>query len=219
MEKEHSFAGPARRVLNTTLAVVLLSMIPGLFTPSAKPLAYVVPLVYLLAERRRVGRSWEEIGIRTRTFGRDLLANWHLFLFVAVVLQMIPILLARFWWPELLDHIRARVPLLVPSALGTLIGIIVVIALLEELIYRCLFQQRLAWCLSGSFAILAASLAFAFQHYTPGPPAIVAADLLMVFVDGLVYGWIFARCHNCLVSWSAHAAADIFAVVLLILLV
>ena len=211
------YVGPSRRALYVTLAFVLLSMVPGLLIPAAKPFAYIPPLVYLFVERRRRGRSWEEIGIKARTFSRDFIRNWHLFLLVVFFLQLPLPLAARVLWPALLEHIRERVPFLTPSALGALVLTIMVIAFIEELIYRGLLQQRLAWYLSGFLAILIASLVFALQHFTPGAPAVVAADLAFVFLDGVVYGWIFARCRNVLVTWSAHVAADIVGVCVILL--
>jgi membrane protease YdiL (CAAX protease family) len=208
--------GPNRKALFQTLAVVLLSMAPGLFIPSAKPLAYVVPLVYLLVEKRSLGRSWKEIGIRASTFKDDLLSNWHLFLLVGFLLQLILPLLARSQWPALLSHIRERVPFLTPSSLVNLVLTIILIAFIEELIYRGLLQQRIAWYFSAPLAILSASFVFALQHLTPGGAAVVAADLVGVFLDGLVYGWIFARCRNVLISWSAHVAADLVGVAILL---
>jgi membrane protease YdiL (CAAX protease family) len=209
--------GPSRRALYVTLAVVGLSMVPGLFVPAAKPVAYIGPLVYLLLERRRLGRSWKEIGINPRAFSRDLIHNWHLFLLVGFFLQLPLPLIARMGWPALLEHVRERVPLLTPSGLGALILTIILIAFIEELIYRGLLQQRLAWYLSGFPAILIASLVFALQHFTPGSFTVVAADLAFVFLDSLVYGWIFARCRNVLVSWSAHVAADLAGVAIILL--
>jgi membrane protease YdiL (CAAX protease family) len=209
--------GPSRRALFQTLAVVLLSMVPGLLIPSAKPIAYIVPLLYLLVERRRLGRSWEEIGVIARTFKRDLFHNWHLFLLVAIFLQLPLPLLAWTRWPALLQHIRERVPFLTPSSLGALVLTVVLIAFIEELVYRGLLQQRLAWYLNSFLAVFIASLVFGLQHFNPGPPAIVAADLVGVFLDGMVYGWIFARCSNVLVSWSAHVAADLVGVALIML--
>jgi len=212
-----NYVGPSRRALYVTLAVVLLSMIPGLFVPATKPFAYIVPLVYLLIERRRRGRSWKEIGINPRTFGRDLIQNWRPFLLVAFFLQLPLPLIARAAWPALLEHVRERVPFLTPSGLGALILTIIVVAFIEELIYRGLLQQRLAWYLNGFLAILIASLVFALQHFTPGAPTVVAADLAFVFLDSMVYGWIFARCQNVLVSWSAHVAADLVGVAIILL--
>jgi membrane protease YdiL (CAAX protease family) len=212
-----NIVGASRRALFQALTAVLLSMVPGLFVASAKPIAYAVALIYLLVERRRVGRSWQEIGFRARAFKRDLFRNWHLILLVAIILQIPLPLFARMKWPALLVHIRERVPFLTPSSIGMLILTIVVIALVEELIFRGLLQQRLAWYLNGFVAILIASFVFSLQHLTPGAPTVVAADLSGVFIDGVVFGWIFERCGNILVSWTAHVAADIVGVVLLIL--
>jgi len=213
------YIGASHHALYVTLAFVLLSMVPGLLVPGAKPFAYIPPLVYLLRERRIRGRSWEEIGIKLGGFKKDFLTNWHLFFVVAVVLQLPIPLIARAFWPDLLKHISDRVPLLNSSSIGLLIFIIIVVPFLEELIYRGLLQQRLAWYLNGFVAVVIASIVFGLQHFTPGSPAIVAVDLAGVFVDGMFYGWIFSRCRNVFLSWSAHTAADLVGVALLLFLV
>jgi membrane protease YdiL (CAAX protease family) len=117
-------------------------MILGLLVPAVKPLANVVPLVYLLVERARMGRSWKEIGINPQSFRKDFTGNWHLVLLVGVLLQVLLPAVAKFWWPELLEHIRERVPMLAPLSFGTLLATIVVVAFIEELIYRGLLQVR-----------------------------------------------------------------------------
>jgi len=211
--------GNSHRTLYVTLAVVLLSMIPGIFISGLKPLAYIATLIYLAGERKRRGHSWEEIGIRSRGFKKDLRDNWHLILIVAVVLQLPVPLIARAYWPDLLKHISDRIPLLNSSSIGLLILVLIVIPFFEELIYRGLLQQRLAWYINGFIAVVIASFIFGLQHFTPGPPAIVAVDLAGVFVDGMVYGWIFSRCRNVFVSWSAHTAADLVGAALLLFLV
>jgi membrane protease YdiL (CAAX protease family) len=138
---------------------------------------------------------------------------------VAVILQLPAPLIARLYWPDLLQHIRERVPFLNPSSIGVLILTIIVIAYIEELIYRGLLQQRLNWYLNGFVAIVIASIIFGLQHLTPGSPAIVAADMAGVAMDGMVYGWIFSRCRSILVSWSAHVAADLVGIAILMLMV
>jgi len=219
MNTELKNIGPSHRALYVTLAFVLLSMIPGLLAPVAKPFAYIPPLVYILAERRRHGRSWEELGLKFHGFKKDFENNWHLYLLVAVVLQLPIPLIARLYWPDLLQHIRERIPFLNPSSIGVLILTIIVIAFFEELIYRGLLQKRLNWYLNGFLAIVIASCIFGLQHFTPGSPAIVAADVAGVAIDGMVYGWIFYRSQNVLVSWPAHVLADLVGIVILIWLV
>jgi len=222
METENTnrkYVGASHRALYVTLAVVLLSIIPGIFISGLKPLAYIAALVYILGEHKRRRHSWEEIGIKLRSFKEDFRANWHLILVVAVVLQLPIPLIARTYWPDLLKHLSDRIPLLNSSSIGLLILVLLVIPFFEELIYRGLLQQRLAWYLNGFLAILIASFIFGLQHFTTGQPAIVAVDLAGVFVDGMVYGWIFSRCHNVFVSWSAHTAADLVGAALLLFLV
>ena len=219
IENTHrKYVGASHRALYVTLAVVLLSMIPGIFISGLKPLAYIATLVYISGEHKRRGHSWEEIGIKLRGFKEDFRANWHLILVVAVVLQLPIVLIARAYWPDLLRHMADRIPLLNSSSIGLLILVLLLIPFFEELIYRGLLQQRLAWYLNGFVANVIASFIFGLQHFSPGSPAIVAVDLAGVFVDGMFYGWIFSRCRNIFVSWTAHTAADIIGAALLLFL-
>ena len=166
-----------------------------------------------------MNRSWEELGLKFHDFKKDLFDNWYLILIVAVFLQLPIVLIGKFYWTELLTHIKDRIPLINSSAIGYLILIILVIPLLEELIYRGLFQQRLSWYLNGFVAVLIASFIFGLQHFTPGKSVIVAVDVAGVVVDGMIYGLIFARCRNVFVSWTAHVAADLIGLAFLLLLV
>jgi membrane protease YdiL (CAAX protease family) len=194
-------------------------MIPGIFISGLKPLTYIAALVYIAGEHRNRGHSWEELGIKLRGFKKDFRANWYLFLIVALVLQLPVPLIAKAYWPDLLRHISDRVPVLNSSSIGLLILVLIVIPFFEELIYRGLLQQRLAWYLNGFLAVVIASFIFGLQHFSPGSPAIAAVDLAGVFVDGMFYGWIFSKCRNIFVSWSAHTAADLVGAALLLVLV
>lgn len=216
---EHRYIKPSRRTLYVTLAVILVSTIPGIFISGLKPLTYIATLVYIAGEHRNRGHSWEELGIKVRDFKKDFRSNWPLILIVAVVLQLPIVLIAKAYWPNLLIHISDRIQVLNSSSIGLLILVLLIIPFFEELIYRGLLQQRLAWYLNGLLAVVIASIVFGLQHFTSGPPAIVAVDLAGVFVDGIFYGWIFARCHSILVSWPAHVAADLIGAILLLFLV
>jgi uncharacterized protein len=211
--------GASHKALYVTLAVVLLSMIPGIFIPGLKPITYIAALIYISGEHRNRGHSWEELGLKWRSYTKDLKANWHLILIVTILLQLPIPLMAKTYWPDLLKHISDRIPLLNNSSIWPLILILLVIPFFEELIYRGLLQQRLAWYLNGFLAVFIASFIFGLQHFTSGPTAIVIVDLAGVFIDGMIYGWIYTRCRNVFVSWTAHTVADLVGVILLLLLV
>jgi uncharacterized protein len=218
MNNDHKYIGPSYRAFYGTLAFVILCMIPGLLIPKAKPFAYIGLLVFILLERRRRGRSWEEIGIKFRDIGKDIINNWLIILVVSIIIQITIPLIARNYWPELLQHIRERVPYLSFSSINSFILTVIIIAFFEELIFRGLLQQRLNWYLNGFISIIISSVVFGIQHFTPGNPAIVIADMFLVVVDGIFYGWIYFRSKNVFISWFAHVLADIVGFIILLII-
>jgi uncharacterized protein len=216
-------AGRTSRSAYEALAVMAISLIPGLIWPQIKGPLQFLPVIYLLVERPLRHRTWREIGLDPWGFGLGLRLTWPLVLLVAVGTQVLTALLARAFWPELFAHILERLPLVSP--LTNPVGVFVAIGLtlllgtlLEELIYRGLFQERLSWLIGAVPAVVVVALIFGLMHIVPGNPAIVAVDVLGVMVDGVIYGAIFARGRNLYVSWLAHFAADVVGLGLLLLL-
>jgi membrane protease YdiL (CAAX protease family) len=176
-------------------------------------LALVFPIVYLFAEKWARHRPWKDLGIKRHGFYADFRANWRLFLLVVFVLQVIPVALF-FALPEGLSHVLGRIPAV--NTLTVAIALIIVLALREELVFRSLFQERFSWFIGNVPAIVFVSLIFALSHLTTGALLVLAVDLLFVFLDGVVYGLIFARSHNVLLAWLAHLSADIVGLALLL---
>jgi uncharacterized protein len=214
---------PSRRrwLLIETLAVLIVTVAPvalsRLAPALANPLnlaALVVPLAYLFIERWARHRPWSELGVRRDGFVADVRSNWQLFVLVVVVLQAIPVTLEYLFLPSALSHTSGRVPAF--SNLAVLIPLILVLSLREELVFRSLFQERIAWFLGPVTSIVGVSVLFALTHFSAGPVAIVALDLLFVFFDSVVYGLIFWRSRNVFVAWAAHASADLVGLALLL---
>lgn len=208
-----------RRMLYEISAVMILTVGLIILLPSLRTLIYFIPVVYLLVERRLRHRPWSEAGFK-HGFIKDLANNWHLFIIVAILIQIAVPVLLKFFWPELLDHIFGRLSSL-PGG-GAIAGTVVLIiigSLVEEVTFRSLFQERIGLFLSQSAAILLVSLLFALSHVTVGNPFLVGADIGLVFIDSCFYGLIFSRSRNVMVSWFAHMTADIigFAMLLVIL--
>jgi membrane protease YdiL (CAAX protease family) len=65
-------------------------------------------------------------------------------------------------------------------------------------------------------AIAVASLVFGISHYSPGPFAIVALDISSIVFDSILFGIIYARSNNLIVSWAAHLLGDILGFIFLI---
>jgi membrane protease YdiL (CAAX protease family) len=167
-----------------------------------------------LVEQRVRHRSWTDLGIKFGGFWAGLRSNWWLFLLVVVLLQVTGIGLAKIFWPSVLTHVTGRIPAF--GDLLTLVPLILVLTLREEMVFRGLFQERLGWFFGQVTSIAAVSVLFALTHIQPDASAVVGVDLLFVFLDSLVYGAIYARSGSVFVSWAAHAASDFVGLALLI---
>jgi uncharacterized protein len=216
---ERSLPNRSRRMLYEISVVMIFTVGLILLLPSLRIIIYFLPIVYLLVERRLRHRSWSEVGFK-HGFIKDLANNLHLFIIVAVIVQIAGPVLLKFFWPELLGQIFGRLSDLPGGEViaGTVI-LIIIGSFVEEVTFRSLFQERIGWVLPQFAAILLVSLPFALSHITVGNPFLVGADIALVFIDSCFYGLIFSRSRNVMVSWFTHMMADIigFAMLLVIL--
>jgi membrane protease YdiL (CAAX protease family) len=96
--------------------------------------------------------------------------------------------------------------------------VLLVGTLWEEIIFRALYQERLSWFIPAPAAIGIVSVVFGIGHWAKGDPVIVMVDVLLVIVDSILYGIIFARSKNIYVAWIAHFLADLFGLGFVLLL-
>ena len=177
-----------KRILIETILVTTISLLGMWFLPAAKTVFALIPVAYLLIERRLRKRRWSELGFKFKTFWPDLRANWIWFVLVGFVSQPAVALLTRAYFPAYLEHVKARLPF------GDGMGWIILLPLLaislvgEEMSYRTLIQGRLTPFLGASISIVVASVLFGFAHFSTGPFWIVTLDVGMIFVD-LVIVW------------------------------
>lgn len=203
------------RVLLETIIIAIITLTGMLVIPSAKLFFALLPVAYLLIERRLRKRTWGDLGFKGRTFWADLRANWILFVFMGFVIQPATALWAKAYFPEFLAHVQARLPfengmgwiILLPLLAVSLIG--------EEMTYRALIQGRLAQFIGTPAGIVTASLLFGLAHFAPGAGLVVLTDVGLIVVSSLFYGMIFARRNNLWVVWLAHLLGDIFGLLIL----
>lgn len=204
-----------KSVLSETLCVTAVTLLGMWFLPAAKTLFALIPVVYLLVERRLRRRTWSDLGFKSRTFWADLRANWILFALVGFVMQPATALWAKTYFPEYLAHVQARLPFESGIGWGILLPMLALSLIGEELTYRTLIQGRLAPFIGAPAAVGVASLLFGLAHFAPGPALIVAVDVGLIVVDSILYGTMFARRNNLWVVWLAHLLGDILGLLVL----
>jgi membrane protease YdiL (CAAX protease family) len=205
------------RVLFETISVALISLGGILLLPQLKLIFSLLPIAYVLIERKIRQRTWADLGFKFNTFWADLRANWLWFVLAGIVSQPVWFLVERAVGPEIVDHIIERLPF-PPTAGGLFVyAIPLAIALIgEELTHRTLIQGRLTPFIGTTAAIIVASLVFGISHYAAGPFAIVALDISSIIFDSILFGIIYARSNNLIVAWAAHFLGDILGLVFLI---
>jgi membrane protease YdiL (CAAX protease family) len=168
----------------------------------------LIPTAYLVGERFLRKRTWRELGFRGGTILRDARSSWFLILCVGVIVQALVVMGARAWQPAFLGHVAARLPV---GSLGLagFLPLVLIGTFWEEVNFRALYQERLSWFLPLPVAIGLVSLLFGAGHWNGGDPALAIVDVLLVVVDSVLYGVIFARSRNVFVAWVAHFLADI----------
>ncbi len=198
-----------------TLIVLALVIGGQVVNKSLGTLASFLAIGYILVERQLRHRAWAELGLSWRGVKQSLTRNWQLIVLVSVVIQVGVVWAAATFWPALLDHIRARLPF-EPVQWVAYLPLLLLATFMEELVYRALFQERMSWFMPLPAAIGLVTVIFGLAHFAPGDPLIVTADILLVMVDSVLYGLIFARGKNLLVAWFAHCLADLLALIFIV---
>ena len=90
-----------------------------------------------------------------------------------------------------------------------------VLTLGEEIAWRGFFQKQTTKIIKFVPSLVLTSLLFALGHYSAGSFAVVAYDLLFVFIDSSIFGLIFKETDNAWCSWISHFLADVLALFLI----
>jgi len=134
-------------------------------------------------------------------------------------MNFLVIILAKMILPDYIEHVVTRSGVMLNvSMLPILMVQLLIFALIEEIAWRGFFQKHLQSHLSVLPAIVITSVLFSLGHLSTGPLVIVAYDLLFVFVNSLIYGFIFSKTNNVWMSTVSHFIANTFAVIILFFL-
>jgi membrane protease YdiL (CAAX protease family) len=206
----------SNRILFETILVALITISGMLFIPQAKILFALLPVAYLLIERRLRRRTWADLGFKFSTFWQDLRGNWIWFVLAGIVVQPLTALLAKAFAPGYLEHVVSRLPFPQDINWLTLIPLLAISLIAEEMTFRSLIQGRLTPFIGKAGAILLASFLFGIAHFSPGAFMIVTIDIATIFIDSILYGIIYARSNNLIVTWAAHFLGDILGMIFLL---
>jgi uncharacterized protein len=209
---------PTKNRLFLEYILVALALIALNFTP-LKLVGILLPIAYLILDKRIRKRTRQELGVNIKATPCDLKQNWHLILLVAAVLPIAFTLIGKFFVPEYFSHLMQRVSPYVKIDTQNLDKVFLQLLFLafgEEIAFRAFLQGRLSMFISPALSVFIASAAFAGVHYSPGAPVVVGIDLVSVFADSLVFGFLYKRTKNVYLTTIAHFLGNSVGIVILI---
>ena len=132
--------------------------------------------------------------------------------FVTCILSTV---IANKFLPEFNEHLNNRVSFAISNDLIKTILMMAILTLGEEIAWRGFFQKQTTKIIKFVPSLVLTSLLFALGHYSAGSFAVVAYDLLFVFIDSSIFGLIFKETDNAWCSWISHFLADVLALFLI----
>ena len=142
-----------------------------------------------------------------------------IWLVLPIVTDAVCVLLSVLFLPEYIEYETLRAGSFVEIKISVKSFLMFfVFALGEEIAWRAFFQNRLSEVLPVIPTILVTSFLFTLGHYKQGDMTIVLFGLVFTFINSVLYGLIFNKSKNAWISTVSHLTANIFEVVLFILI-
>ena len=142
-----------------------------------------------------------------------------IWLVLPIIMDAVCVLISKLFLPEYIEYETIRAGSYVPIEISmSSILLFFGFALGEEIAWRAFFQNQLSKAVSIMPALLFSSLFFTLGHYSQGDNTIVAYGLFFAFINSILYGVIFHKTKNAWISTISHFTANIFEVILFILI-
>lgn len=178
-------------------------------------LSVIVGVVAYFVTRKTNKTKYE--GFNIKTIFKDFKEHPKVIVFAILpfITCILSTVIANKFLPEFNEHVNNRASFAISGDLIKTILIMAVLTLGEEIAWRGFFQKQTTKIIKFIPSIILTSLLFALGHFSAGSFAIVAYDLLFVFIDSSLFGLIFKETDNAWCSWIPHFLADILGVLLL----
>lgn len=203
------------------LAVMAIVSFTNLIVANSSSAAIILGIVFFFVCQAVERQPMQGSGLDFKAIGEGLKDKkiW-IWLILPIVMDAVCVLLSVLFLPEYIEYETARAGSFVAIEISAKSFLMfLVFALGEEIAWRAFFQNRLSKILPMIPAVLVTSFLFTLGHYKQGDMTIVLFGLVFTFINSVLYGIIFHKAKNAWISTISHFAANIFEVLLFILIV
>lgn len=199
------------------LSIMAVFSIMPLFGVKIAGIAVILGIIYFFIDKIVNKIPGRESGLYLKSVPQSLkdIRIWF-WVLLPLVFDVISILLSGIFVPGYLSHVIERAGSMIAlDKIAILIPQLVILAFMEEVANRALFQNVLSKYLPAAWSILITSLFFAIAHAAEGSPAVVIYDLVFVFINSIIYGIVFHKTKNAYISTISHLISNLFGVILM----
>lgn len=150
----------------------------------------------------------------------QLLKDWKniLLVLMPIASSIICNVIARLFLPEFIEHLSERTDFLTFDKILFLVVELVVAAFGEEIAWRGFYLNQLCKKIPLIPSLLISAILFSICHFSMGSIVVVLYDLLFIVIDAVLYGIVYKKTNNIIVSTISHFLANLFSVFTILLI-
>ncbi len=222
-QKNHEWGEDMNKIkVIPLIAIILMTLLSfsNLFGIVIAGASVIIGVIFFFINKIVEKQPFEGSGLDIMSIGANL-RNKSIWFWLAmpIIMDAVSIGISKLFLPEYIDHVIARTEIFVSfDKMALLLFQLVILALGEEIAWRAFFQKQLSKAMPIIPVIILSSVLFAFGHLTEGNILIVSYDIFFVFINSILYGVIFHKTNNAWISTISHFSANLFSVIVLVLL-
>jgi membrane protease YdiL (CAAX protease family) len=202
------------------MAIMAIVSFTNLFGLNLSSAAIIIGVIFFFINNLIEKQPTSGSGLDLKAIGTNLKDKkiW-VWLLLPIVMDAVCVVLSLLFLPEYIEYETARAGSFVPIEISvSSLLMFFVFALGEEIAWRAFFQNKLSKIVPTGLALLITSLLFTLGHFHQGNTVVVIFGLIFTFINSILYGVIFHKTKNAWVSTLSHYVANIFEVVLFLLI-
>jgi membrane protease YdiL (CAAX protease family) len=212
--------GNIKRLPLIVMVLMMILSFTNLFGLNISSACILIGVAFFFINKIIEKQPMKNSGLDIKAIGTNLKDRkiW-IWLVLPIIMDAVCILFSILFLPEYIEYETIRAGAFVPIEISmSSILLFFVFALGEEIAWRAFFQNQLSKAMSIMLALLFSSLLFTLGHFKQGNTTIAAYGLFFIFVNSILYGVIFHKTKNAWISTISHFAANIFEVIVFILM-
>ena len=204
------------------IAMIIMAVVSfsNLFGLKIAGVSVIIGVVFFFINKAYEKQPFVGSGLDIGAIGTNLKDRkiWF-WVILPLIMDVVCITTAKLFLPEYIEHILARTEIFVSfDKVIIMVFQLAFLALGEEIAWRAFFQKQLSKAFSIVPVLLISSAFFAIGHFTQGNVMIVTYDIFFIFINSILYGIIFYKTNNAWVSAISHFIANLFSIIVLLLL-